>query len=101
VNDNKKIDGNPQVIKCLSCYMHVFNPTTKGRKLLITYYKANGIIALKKHVNNDHATFVKQIEEKINILSRKSFEKQLTKKMNECFKKCIIYIFSIKVFFLK
>jgi hypothetical protein len=46
--------------------MHAFNPNTKGRKGLITYYKTNGIIALKKHVNNDHVTFVKKIEEKKN-----------------------------------
>jgi len=66
VNDDKKIDlGSLQVMRCLFCYMHVFNPNTKGRKGLITYYKTNGIIALKKHVNNDHATFVKKIEEKI------------------------------------
>ncbi len=63
MNDDKKIDlGSLQVMRCL---LHVFNPNTKGRKGLITYYKTNGIIALKKHVNNDHATFVKKIEEKI------------------------------------
>jgi hypothetical protein len=49
-------------------------------------------------VNNDHATFVKKIEEKIDVLVIGPFEKQLTKKMNECFKKCTIYIFPIKVF---
>jgi hypothetical protein len=51
-------------------------------------------------MNNDHATFVKKIEEKINVLVRRPFEKQLTRKMNECFKKCTIYIFSIKILFV-
>ncbi len=101
MSDDKKIDlGNPQIMRCLFCYMHVLNPNTKGRKWFITYYESNGIIALKKHVNNDHATFVKKIEEKINVLVRRLFEKQLTKKMNECFKKCTIYNFSIKVLFV-
>jgi hypothetical protein len=31
-------------------------------------------------VNNDHATFFKNFEEKINVLVRGPFEKQLTKK---------------------
>jgi hypothetical protein len=68
VNDDKEVDlGNLQVMRCLFCYnnpMHALNLNTKERKLLITYYKTYGISTLKKHVDNDHATIVKNLRKK-------------------------------------
>jgi hypothetical protein len=73
VNDDRKVDlRNPQVMRCLLCYnslVHTFNPNTKKtKKWFITYYKTPGIIALKKHVDYDHATIVKTFNEKVNAL---------------------------------
>jgi hypothetical protein len=44
--------------------MHALNLNTKERKMLITYYKTYGISTLKKHVDNDHATIVKNLRKK-------------------------------------
>ncbi len=46
--------------------------------MFITYYKTYA--TLKKHVDNDHATVAKKIEEEINVLRRGPIERQLTKK---------------------
>jgi hypothetical protein len=35
------------------------NPRTQARKGFISYYKTNGIIALKKHVDVDLFIFIK------------------------------------------
>jgi len=70
--------------------VHVFNPNTKERKGFITYYKTYGITILKKHVESDHATIIKKIEEKLNVLVRGPFERQLAKKKKKGFRKCNI-----------
>jgi hypothetical protein len=80
-------------MKCLLCFnnlVHVFNPNTKERKGLITYFKTYCIIILKKHVENDFIIIVKSFDKEINALIRRPIEKQLTTKNNKCFKKCNI-----------
>jgi hypothetical protein len=57
VNDNKPMDGKIlQVMRCHLCYKTpmLYNPKIKLRKGLISYYKTNGILVLKKHVNVEH-----------------------------------------------
>jgi hypothetical protein len=69
-------------MKCLFCYnnfVHVFNQNTKERKGFITY----GITTLKKHVNSDHATIVKKIEQKVNVIIKGPIERQLAT-MQKC-----------------
>jgi hypothetical protein len=53
-------------MRCLSYYnnpLHVFNPNTKERNGLLTYYKTYGITTLNKHVNGNHVVIVKFFEE--------------------------------------
>jgi hypothetical protein len=60
--------------------MHVLNPNTKKRKILITYYKTYGITTLEKHANANHVVIVKKNDKKVNGLIRRTFERQPTKK---------------------
>jgi hypothetical protein len=69
-------------MKCLIYYdihVHALNPSTKEIKGLITYYKTYEIIALKNHVDGDHAIIVKNIEEEVNGLIRGILERHTTK----------------------
>jgi hypothetical protein len=80
-------------MNCLLCFnnlVHVFNPNTKERKGLITYFKTYCITILKKHVDNDFIIIVKSFDKVINALVRRPIEKQLPTKNNKCFKKCNI-----------
>jgi hypothetical protein len=56
--------------------VHAPNPSTKERKGLITYYKTYEKIALKNHVDGDHAIIVKNIEKEVNGLIRGILEGQ-------------------------
>jgi len=83
VNDNKLMDGKiPQVMRFHLCYKtHVlYNPRTKLRKGLISYYKTNGILTLKKHVDGKHNLLAKKLDEEVNNLVRTQGERQPTKK---------------------
>jgi hypothetical protein len=88
VNDNKPINGKvPQIMQCLLCYKtHVpFNPITKLLKGLISYYKMNGIITLKKHVDPKRFLFARAFDEEMNNLVKSGYERQLAKnKQNVC-----------------
>jgi DNA-binding transcriptional regulator WhiA len=53
---------------CYNYPLHVFNPSTKEKNELITYYKTYGITTLKKHVNGNHVVIVKKIEEVNGLL---------------------------------
>jgi hypothetical protein len=82
VNDNKPINGKiPQIMQCLLCYKtHVpFNPRTKLLKGLISYYKMNEIITLKKHVDPKHSLLAKAFDEEMNNLVKNGFERQFVK----------------------
>jgi hypothetical protein len=57
LNDNKPMDGKiPQIMRCHLCYRTpmLYNPKINIRKGLISYCKSNGILALKKHVDEKH-----------------------------------------------
>ncbi len=52
------------------CYVdtiNVFNPRTKERKGLMTYYKTYGITISKKNVDVDHSIFAKKLKEKLTM----------------------------------
>ncbi len=76
--------------------LHALNPNTKERKGFITYYKTYGIIVLKKHVDSDHTTIIKKIEEKVNVLVRGPIERQLAKKRMNVLRNVISKFFPIK-----
>ncbi len=98
VNDNKLVDGKIfQVIRCHLCYKtHVlYNPRTKLRKGLISYYKINGISTLKKHVGVEHNLLAKKLNEEVNNSLRSQVEKQLAKKRQNLFS------YEISEFFLQ
>jgi hypothetical protein len=84
VNDEKEVGvANHQVTRCIMCYVdtiNVFNPRTKERKGLVTYYKIYGIIISKKNVDVYHSIIAKKIKEKIKNLIIKIVETQPTKK---------------------
>jgi hypothetical protein len=73
VSDNKKIDGeNLKIMICILCYnilMIVINPKTQTRRS-ISYYKTNGIITLRKHVDAKHFIIAKKFEEEVNNLMK-------------------------------
>jgi hypothetical protein len=83
VNDNKPMDAKiPQVMRIHLCYdTHVlYNPRTKTRKGLISYYKTNGILTLKMHVDAKHSLLAKKLDEEVNSSIRTQGERQPTKK---------------------
>jgi hypothetical protein len=57
-----------------------FNPRTKERKGIISYYKKNEITTLKKHVDVYHVLFAKIIDEELSGLVKILLEIQLAKK---------------------
>jgi hypothetical protein len=104
VNHNKLVDGKiPQVMRCHSCYKtHVlYNPRTKLRKGLISYYKTNGISTLKKHVDVEHNLLAKKLNEEVNSLMRSQVEKQLVKKRQNVSSYEISEFFFAKLFYKK
>ncbi len=80
VNDNKPEDGKfPQFIRCYLCYKTplLYNPRTKLRKGLISYYKTNEILTLKKHVDVKHNLLAKKLDEEMNHSKKSQVENQL------------------------
>jgi hypothetical protein len=57
-----------------------YNPITKKRRGILTYFKKNGITTLKKHVDADHAISANIFEEEVNSPLRNILERQLAKK---------------------
>jgi hypothetical protein len=43
-----------------------YNPIIKERRGIITYFKKNGIKALKKHVDVNHVVLANRFEEEVN-----------------------------------
>jgi hypothetical protein len=58
----------------------LYNPRTKPRKGLVSYYKTNGISTLKKHVDSKHSLLVKKLDEQVNSSMKTQVERQPTKK---------------------
>ncbi len=52
----------------------------KVKTSLISYFKNNGIIVLKKHMDANHGLIVKKIEEEMNNNFKNPLESQLAKK---------------------
>jgi hypothetical protein len=73
VNNNAKVDSvNTQIMRCILYYQNLvfrINTRIQARKGLISYYKINGIISFKKHVDVDHF-FIAQMFEEMNSLLR-------------------------------
>ncbi len=70
VNDNNIVDENKlQIMRCMICHVNFvpYNLRITKRKGIITYFKKNGIIALKKHVDANHALLAKIFEEEVNF----------------------------------
>jgi hypothetical protein len=66
-------------MRCILCFQKLvlgINPRTQVRKGLIFYYKTNGIISLKKHVDVDHSVIAQMFEEEVNNILKRSEEKQ-------------------------
>jgi len=91
-------------MRCILCYDTVinnFNPRTKERKWLITYYKTYGITTLKKHVDADHFIIAKKFEKEVNNEIIRNVERQPTKKRSNVPTSAISTFFAIKEPFKK
>ena len=86
VNDDKAVGlVHPQVMRCVICHNATVGPAilalrTRCRKGLITYFKANGIIAMKKHVEVEHFISSKRYAKEICSQVRSPSYLQPTKK---------------------
>jgi hypothetical protein len=68
---------NTQIMRWLPYYQKPIigiNPRIQAKKWLISYYKTNGIISLKKHGDADHFFIRQMFEEEMNNLLRKNEE---------------------------
>jgi hypothetical protein len=57
----------PQLMRYVICYNNlvffvVFNHRRRLRKGLVFYFKSNGIIVLRKHVNENHGLIIEILE---------------------------------------
>lgn len=83
VNDGKPIDiVNAQGMQCIVCYNESTPPVilklrTKCRKDLITYFSANGITTLRKHVGVEHCTFSQKYCEDVSSTARTPSNRQI------------------------
>jgi hypothetical protein len=77
---------------------HAHNPSTKERKGLITYYKTYGIKTLKTHGDANHTLIVKKFEKEVNGPLKRTFEKQLAKKMLNVLGNVLLNFFLLKIF---
>jgi hypothetical protein len=68
---------------------------------LIFYYKTNGIISLKKHVDVDRSFITQMFEKKVNSLLRNIEEKQPLKKRANLSGGSIFKFFCVKYTFKK
>ncbi len=72
VNDNAKVDlVNTQIMRCIFYYQNPvigINRKTQAKKGFIIYYKTNGIIFHKKHVDIYHSFIAQMFEEVNNLL---------------------------------
>jgi hypothetical protein len=90
VNDNAKVDlVNIQIMHHIFYYKNSVirkNPRIQVRKGLISYYKTNGIIFLKKNVDVNHYFITQMFEEKVNNLLKSTKERQPSKKRTNPFR---------------
>lgn len=82
VDDRSKLDVDiPQLICCVISYndpmsFTIFTQRTRLKKGLVFYFKNNGLIALKKHLNANHGLSAKKFEKNEH---RKSHGKTICK----------------------
>ncbi len=90
-------------MRCLLCYKtHVpCNPRTKLLKGLISYYKMNGIIILKKHVDAEHSLLAKTFDKEMNSLVKSELERELVKKKQNVYSSEISKFFIAKILYKK
>ncbi|CAK9190719.1 unnamed protein product [Sphagnum troendelagicum] len=71
VNDNEPVQvETPQVLRCILCRPEAVNldvlaQRTRARKGVITYNKANGTTAMRKHIESEHPSIAKSYEAEI------------------------------------
>ncbi len=71
VNDNEPVQvETPQVLRCILCRpeavnLDVLSQRTRARKGVITYNKANGTTAMRKHIESEHPSIAKSYEAEI------------------------------------
>ncbi len=82
VNDNAKVDfENTQIMCCILCHQKLIigiNLKTQMRKVLIFYYKTNGV-TFKRHVDANHILITRMFQKEINFLLKRKEERQPAK----------------------
>jgi hypothetical protein len=83
VNENAKVElESTQIMRCILCHQELvigINPRTQVRKILIFYYKTNGITSLKRHVDANHILITRMFEKEVNYLLKRREERQPAK----------------------
>jgi hypothetical protein len=85
INDESKVDVEiPQIMHYMLCYeklvsFAILKWRTRLRKGLVSYFKSNGIIVLKKHVDANHNLIARNFEEEVNNNINKSSAKATCK----------------------
>jgi len=99
VNDESQVDVTvPHAMHCMFYYSKlmghtILEPKTKLRKGCISYFKNNGIFALKKHVDANHGLIVKKIKEEMNNNLNSPLEKTTCKEKAYDEYKCNLQFF--------
>ncbi len=71
------------MMRCLLCHSQSFsfmNSRKQLRKGQVTYYKTSGITSLQKHLDVNHSTIYKRLQEEINNQGKENVNRQSTKK---------------------
>jgi hypothetical protein len=83
VNDNAKVDlENTQIMCCILCHQELIigiNSRIQVRKVLIFYYKTNGVTSFKRHVVENHILIIRMFEKEVNFLLKRKEERQPAK----------------------
>jgi hypothetical protein len=72
INDESKVDVEiPQIMHYMLCYeklisFAILKWRARLRKGLVSYFKSNGIIVLKKHVDANHNLIARNFEKEMN-----------------------------------
>jgi hypothetical protein len=72
---------------CIFCYQELIignDSKIQARKRLIFYYKKNGIISLKKHVDAKHIVIDKVFKEGNKLFAKRKLRKTTDKEKSDC-----------------
>jgi hypothetical protein len=78
-------DPHCEIYVLLKSSNYFFNPKIQTRKILISYYKCDGIITLKKHVYAKKSIISKRFGKEVNNPLEEFFLKKIYKKKGQMY----------------